>query len=120
MNRNGQTLVLFVLLLPLLFIFAISILEIGLLLVDKNKVDNEVKYAIKYGLNNENIDAIKIREILNNNLGNDIEVEIKLATSDIHIIVKKEHNFLFLKKGYKIDSRYRGYKSDNGINIEKE
>lgn len=120
MNRNGQTLVLFVLLLPLLFIFMISILEIGLLLVDKNKVDNEIKYAIKYAFNKENIEEVKIREILNNNLGDDVEVEIKLATSDIRIIVKKEHQFLFFKKDYKINSRYRGYKSDNRINIEKE
>lgn len=120
MNNKGQTLVLFVLLLPLLFIFMMLVLEVGLLLVDKNKIDNEVKYAIKYAFKLDSIDENKVKNVLRDNLGNDIKIDIKTATSDIHVEVSKLHKFLFLKKEYIINSRYRGYKSDDTIKLEKE
>ena len=36
------------------------VLEVGLLLVDRNKMDNEVKYAIRYALKLNTIDENKI------------------------------------------------------------
>lgn len=120
MNKKGQTLVLFVLLLPILFIFIMLVLEVGLLLVDKNKVNNEIKYAIKYAYKTDRVDEDKIRKCLTDNLGDDIVIEIKLATSDIHIEVNKKHNFLFSNKTYTINGKYRGYKSDDTVYLERE
>lgn len=120
MNRKGQALVLFVLLLPLLFIFVMLILEVGLLLLDNNKLDNEIKYTIKHALRTNNIIEENIEDMLNENLGEDIAIEIKIATSSVRIKVDKKHKFLFLKKKHTISSKYHGYKSNDKIYIEKE
>ena len=120
MNNKGQTLVLFILLLPLLLIVMMLVLETGLLLVEKNKIDGEIKYAIKYALKLDTIDEDKVNNILINNLGDDIKTSIKISTSDIRIEVDKDYKFLFLKKEYKINSSYHGYISDDIIKIERE
>ena len=120
MNNKGQTLVLFVLLLPLLLIVMMLVLETGLLLVEKNKIDSEVRYAVKYALKLDTIDADKVNNVLIDNLGDDINTNIKISTSDIRIEVDKDYKFLFLKKEYAIKSSYHGYISDGTIKIERE
>lgn len=120
MNNKGQTLVLFVILLPLLFVFIMMVLEVGLLLVDRNKMDSEVRHAVKYALKLDIIDENKVKNVLIDNLGKDIKYNIKTATSDIHIEVNKQHKFLFLRKEHIIVSRYHGYISDESIKIERE
>ena len=50
MNNKGQTLAIFVILLPIiLFLIAVAI-DMGNFLVQKNKYEDEVKNTIKYGL----------------------------------------------------------------------
>lgn len=120
MNNKGQTLVLFVLLLPLLLIFMMLVLETGLLLIEKNKVDSEVRYAVKYALKLDSIDEDKVNKVLIDNLGDNIKTNIKVSTSDIRIEVNKDYKFLFLKEEYKINSSYHGYISDDTIKIERE
>lgn len=127
MNNKGQTLVLFVLLLPLIFIFIAMVLETGSLLIIRKQVDDEIKQTIKYGLKLEDTDpsevSDKMKKMLIDNLGSDIKCEIKIATSDIHVEVIKKYHGLFptiVKQDYEIKRNFRGYLSNNKIKIEKE
>jgi len=49
MNNRGQVLIIFVLLLPILFIILAFLIEIGDLLVYQNKLESNVRYIARYG-----------------------------------------------------------------------
>ena len=53
MDRKGQVLVGFLLLLPLLLILFVFVIDIGFMKVEERKLENTVKEAITYGLKQE-------------------------------------------------------------------
>lgn len=127
MNNKGQTLVLFVLLLPLLLLFSMIVLEVGNILITRRQIDGEIRQALKYGLtldNNTNNEVRnKMQKMLVKNLDDDIQVEIKVATLDIHVKVVKEYKSLFsnvINYDYAIKRSFRGYINNDRIMIERE
>ena len=67
-NDKGQTLVLFILFLPIISILIIMIINYGNLNMNKSKIENNIKYAIEYGLNlklNNNSEILTDKEIEN-------------------------------------------------------
>ena len=50
MNNRGQTLVMFILMLPLLLIVLCLVVDIGMLSLEKKKLENTLKDAIYYEL----------------------------------------------------------------------
>ena len=125
MNNKGQTLILFVMLLPLLFILLCLVVDIGLLYSEKNKLDNIVKENIKYFLeNNIEDDEDELNKLLYKNIDN-----VKIENIDFHdnklkVEVTKKYKSIFSnilnKDFYKIKVFYIGYKLENKIIIEKE
>lgn len=127
MNNKGQTLVLFILLLPLLFLFCAMVLEAGNALIMRRQIDSEIRQALKYGLTLDNNTNDEIRDkmynLLTENLGTDIDVDIRVATSDINVTVVKKYQFLFpfvVKQDYALKRDFRGYVSNDEVKIEKE
>ena len=127
MNKKGQVLVAFVLILPLILMFGSLIVDVGYLYIEKRDVDNNIKDAIKYGLKNINEDnnylkykienQIKLNidniDILNVNIDNNM-IEIKLTK-------KKESVFayIFSNAKYEISTHYRGYNDKNNFILRK-
>lgn len=70
LNNKGQSLVVFVILLPILLLFMAFIFELGNITYLKNKYENEIKSTIEYGLKHqedENLES-KLNRLLDENL----------------------------------------------------
>lgn len=105
LDNKGQTLVLFVLLLPLFMLALAFIVDIGNLYLKKRNIEQNLEYIIDYGI--KNIDSIKpefIREYLYENVHDlkDEYVEIKSDYLKITVISETNGNFYdFFKIGEK-------------------
>ena len=120
MNNKGQSLVTFILLLPIIFLLIAVTTDLGYLELDKQKYQNEIKSTIKYGLNHiddENIKA-KMENLLQTNGTKEIEVNDKT----IRITIKDKHKSIFnniFKNEYDINITYNGYIENNKKIITK-
>ncbi len=98
MNNKGQTLVLFVVLIPVLFIGILLFANYGKMANEKNKVKSSVIYSIRYGLNligktedDRVLSDLEIEErvsyILNQNLDSKYNKSVKVSNGEIYISV---------------------------------
>ena len=109
MNNKGQTLVVFVLFLPVLVIVITMIINKSNMYYDKRNMENIAKEAINYGLNNiedENIED-KIKIFISKNI--ECEKEIKIEDGEIRVTLIKENKTIKKILGYgNIKIKYKG------------
>ncbi len=94
MNNKGQTLVIFVIILPIILFVLALVIDLGLFSVEKRKVDNNTKDVLKYYIDNideENIDT-KVNNLLNSNLS---DIKINLDKENMKLTVEKEYDGIF-------------------------
>ncbi len=121
-NSKGQTLVIFVLILPILLLLLALIWEIGNLSLTINKYETTITNTIEYGLNNqekENLEVI-LTNLIKANVKGDVQIEIR---NYIKINVKQKYDTLYnnlFNHKFDIDITYIGYKENNQIIIKKE
>lgn len=126
-NEHGQTLSLFVLLLPLLIMIGAFLIDISYAKYNKRKLDSINKIAITYGLSNINSDPKdNIINLIKEN-DKDIKeynVDVDVEEKSIKISLVKESNSFFgkiLKKDlFKEESKYLGYIKDDKFIIERD
>ena len=91
MNNRGQSLVVFIILIPIIIIILGIVIDIGIMTVDKNKVTNTLKNSIRYCLKKE-CSEDKLRELISRNIkydkmdinmDNNIKVTIEYHTDTI-------------------------------------
>ena len=124
-NNKGQTLVTFIVFLPILLIIMATVVDIGLLYYEKNKLDNLNMMATEYGI--DHLDDADINEKINNLINkNDKEVIIKkfdINEENIEIILTKSTKSTFGKiigiQEYKLTSKYIGTNIENKKEIKK-
>ena len=127
LNNKGQTLVAFIILLPVFIMIFTLIVDLGLLSIEKRKVDNEIKSTITYGLKNietDNLD-LKLRKLILKNIDNinNEDIKIRIENNYIKISLKLEKESLFKiigKEKYDIYSSYIGIIENNEIKLKKE
>ena len=125
MNRRGQVLVAFILLLPIIFMLIALIIDCGYLYIEKRNVDNNIKDVIKYGLKNIEVDGIenKLKNQLYFNIEEIEKLNIKINNKIIEIELEKSKKSIFTlvfsKYKYKITSHYKGYINEEKIVIRK-
>ena len=114
MNNKGQTLVVFVLFLPVLVIVITMIINKSNMYYDKRNMENIAKEAINYGLSNiedENIED-KIKIFISKNI--DCEKEVKIEDGEIRVTLIKENKTIKKILGYgNIKIKYKGKIEDN-------
>ena len=119
MNKKGQTLVVFVLFLPVLVIVITMIINKSNMYYDKRNMENIAKEAINYGLSNiedENIEN-KIKIFISKNI--DCEKEVKIEDGEIRVTLKKENKTVKKILGYgNIKIKYKGKIEDNKKKVE--
>ena len=124
MNRNGQVLVSFLLVLPLLLIILVFVVDMGLLKVSVRKVEHVIKEAITYELKSSEISDSRVNDYIKNNLSDIKDVNIIVGTDNIKVSVsvykKSIFNSLIKNKNYTISKSYYGYKENDKIKIIKE
>ena len=123
MNNRGQTLVMFILMLPLLLIVLCLVVDIGMLSLEKKKLENTLKDAIYYELNNQETDSNMIKNRLTNTLSKIKKVEIT-DNKVITVSISKEYKGIFTKilksNLFDITLTYKGYMNGEKATIKKE
>jgi len=92
MNSRGQVLVIFVILLPIFLMIFTFIIDLGMLSIEKRKVDNNTYDALEYYLDNNNKD--KTIKLIKNNI-EDVSVDIKDNENSVEISVSKEYKGIY-------------------------
>ena len=121
MNKKGQTLVIFVLILPVIILAIYTLINKGNMYYQKRILDNTIKSALNYGLDNiedEQIES-KIKNYIEKNIEseNQIKINDKIITITSTIKIDK----LSQKIGFEnITVTYTGYKENNKNILIKE
>lgn len=120
MKNNGQILVLFIIVLPVILLALVITLEFGKLYINKIKTINIIKETITYGL--KNINKSEINNQLNNmmelNIENIDEKIIFISENEIRIKIKQKPFDMFGKKII-LTYQYTGIKQEEKIMIEE-
>lgn len=93
-NNHGQVLVIFVILLPILFLFAAYVIDVSYITYHKNKLDNINALVSDYVLNNPKVSIEEAGKLIREN---DSEAMIKKISFDekIYISLEKEIKSIF-------------------------
>lgn len=122
MNNKGQTLVLFVLILPILVLAMAVLVEVGDLLVYQKKLEHNAKSVAEYGIDNiEDLNIkFKLEQLNQENFGG--KAKIKVTNEYVSVTVKEEKNkvFVFLNLPATIDFTYKAQIKDGKKQIKKE
>lgn len=118
MNNKGQSLVTFILLIPLLFVILSLIYDLGSLTYESKKIKNNLEEIMEYSKDNmsESLEQ-EIYYNLNKNL-TDIEINIVENDIEIKVNVKKKVKAVLFKNYSNIDMTYKINKTTK--RIEKE
>ncbi len=119
MNNKGQTLVIFVLFIPIFALVLTMVINKSNMYYDKRNMENIIKEAINYGLNNiedENIEN-KINIFISKNI--ECEKEINIENDEITIELTKENETIKKILGYgNIKVKYKGKIEENKKKVE--
>jgi len=117
-NERGQTLVLFVLLLPIFLVIMGIVMDMGNLHYEKRKIEKTMKQTISYGLDHiQEIDLeADLNTLLNKNLKNQKQT-IVIDTNTITITVEKQIQYMFpflnKKENETLKMTYQGILENN-------
>ena len=124
-NNKGQTLVLFVLIIPLLLLLFVLAYDVGNMVLTRRTLDNINQIAINYGLSHMDNDSLedKIKEIINKNDNKIIVINYTLTDNTIYLKTEKNYKGIFLglikTKISKVESSYKGYFDNEKKIIER-
>ena len=118
MNKNGQVLVCFVILLPILIMIMALVIDLGFMMVKTYKAKDTVRIAIKYGLENNDIEGVKT--ILDKNINDKYEIN---TNGNIEITINGSYKAIlgriFNKEIYNYEFKYIGYIDNDEIYIKE-
>ncbi len=118
MNNRGQSLIMFVLILPLIALFIAFFIDSSLSLMEKNKLDGIITSNMKEAINNDIRDEEKIRNAIKKN--ENVDVLVSIVSDDLHVIVKSKKESVFGKllkfEYYKLEFNYCASYQDKKIN----
>lgn len=122
LNNKGQSLVLFVLLLPIMLGVMALVIDVGNALNKKNEMENSIEFVIDYGLKMESLNKNELDLLLNYNLS-DCENILNIEEDKIIISSKTYVEGIFTNilniKGFPIESSFEGYLNERKKEIIK-
>lgn len=123
LNNEGQSLVLFVVFIPIIVIMGAFIVDLGNFKYTENKICELNRMAVDYYLDKkEDVDTEKITKLLKEN-DEDLDIDIKKEDKKISITLSKSINGIFKsvfnKKDYIIKCTYIGSINDDKKIIER-
>lgn len=118
MNKKGQSLILFVLILPIIVFFLALFIDSSMMYLLKSREKGIIKDNMQMALNNDIRDKDKIIRVIKEN-DVDLNVNVIINENDIRINIKKENEGIFSKlfklDVYNIDINYCGNYHDKKI-----
>lgn len=124
-NNKGQSLVMFVMILPILLMIIMMVIDIGKMVQRREELDSINYILVDYGLDNIELNNLedKLREILDKNDKNIdiIKINIDKESLEVEVILRDEVDLLILKdnKLFRVKSDYMGRVVDNKKIIER-
>lgn len=121
MNNKGQSLVLFVLIIPILLGIIVLVVDVGRVIVEKNSISNKLEFIVNNFLDND-VTYDELTELVSYNL---TSYDNKINLEDGIVIITTKTNLkgiisnIFGFKGFDIESEYKGYIKDEKKIIEK-
>ena len=121
LNNRGQTLVLFVMLLPIMLLVIVLVFDIGKSIVEKQKLDNISFMIVSYGIEHSKDDNIEgtLKELVTLNYKDATDVEILVKDDYVSVSlsgkVKGVFGNLVGKSNFKVRSYYIGNINDKKI-----
>lgn len=94
MNNKGQSLVMFVLILPLIVTFLVLLINTGVIYYNKTKITGIIESNLEVILEHDIKDVNKIKEVMVKNLPNS-EVDIRIIDNKLALIIKSKDNYFF-------------------------
>lgn len=125
MNKRGQILTFFIILLPIFIFVATYVIDMSFNLYRNNKLDNLNKMVIEYGLNHLNDDDVKnkMADLIYKNDGGINSYNLTIKNGVITLKLEKKIDSIFGRiiniDTYNISSSYIGYIKNNKEIIEK-
>lgn len=123
-NNKGQSLVMFVLIIPIFLLILTLVYDVGNAIYEKDRLSNTNYLTIEYGLNNiDTVTENDLKNLIEQNTSNlkyiyvtieENQIEIKME-KDTKSIIGKMFNFNLLK----IISHYKGKIINNQKEIER-
>ncbi len=123
-NNKGQSLVMFVLIIPIFLLILTLVYDVGNAIYEKDRLSNTNYLTIEYGLNNiDTVTENDLKNLIEQNTSNlkyiyvtieENQIEIKIE-KDAKSIIGKMFNFNLLK----IISHYKGKIINNQKEIER-
>jgi len=124
MNKKGQVLVLFLILLPFLLLLVGLIVDLGLAYNEKRKMEHAIIDSIGYALDhiNEEETVIKINmtNLLKENIKDIYELRIEIKDGKVYVRIEKRIDTIFLPKNQIIKLSYQGEVINGEKRIKKE
>ena len=118
MNNRGQSLITFVLILPLITMFLAFFIDSSLCIMEKNKIDGVITSNMQSSLNSGIYDTLKIKEAISHNISGDVKVDVD--NDNLKIYVKSTKTSVFNKilnfSWYNFEFNYCGNYQDKKIN----
>ena len=119
MNNKGQSLVVFIIILPILLIIFTLVIDLGFMYIEKRNIDNNCYDAVEYYLENINKEDIdnKVNNLLNENIKNIDQIFINDTDEYVEISVKKNRKSIYniISNNTEIKITYKGMKKDKRI-----
>lgn len=123
-NNKGQSLVMFVLIIPIFLLILTLVYDVGNAIYEKDRLSNTNYLTIEYGLNNiDTVTENDLKNLIEKNTSNlkyiyvtieENQIEIKME-KDVKSIIGKMFNFNLVK----IISHYKGKIINNQKEIER-
>lgn len=124
MNNKGQSLVTFMLLIPIFLLVLYMVYEIGRMASLKNQLDSINYLAVSYAVNHMDEEGIqdRVRDLINKNKSDIDNIQIDILDNKIYVTLRdKLDKQIFSRMGiFSVKSTYVGYIQDEEKIIERD
>ena len=125
LNNKGQTLVMFIVIIPILISIMVLVIDLGSAFTKKQELNNVNKLVIEYGLDNldqENLES-DLTSYITMNAKDLSNVKVTVENNTINVTTKAHIDGIISKAlnidGFEIVSEYHGYLSGEEKRIER-
>lgn len=124
LNNKGQSLVMFILIIPIILLVLVLVYDVGNAIYEKNRLSNTCFLAEDYAL--DNIESISENDVINYILSNNSDLNnISVIFKDNTVIIEAEKKIKgVISKNFSLDlievkSKYIGSINNDKKNIER-
>lgn len=123
LNNKGQSLVMFILILPVIILVLVLVVDVGNAIYIKNKLDNVNYLVMDYALNNKNSSNLseEVITLVNKNMDGISFINIDNESDYIYISITKKISGIISDKVIVSEaiSKYKGYIKEDKKIIER-